>query len=1141
MELALGGFHMKKQLFNDGWSFTKTWLGSDLKHHIWEEVDVPHDWLIYDTNNLYEAGEGWYKKQFEIESLSALDYISFRFDGVYQDSTIYINGTQSFEWKNGYTTFEFDATPHLVEGTNEIIVRVVYESPNSRWYSGAGIYRNVWINKGFKDHFIADSIYITPIKESGSNWKVEVDSELALNNAANYRIQHTILDADDKIITTSEQEVSATDKDSQVLSVSSPNLWDVGAGNLYFVKSELFKDGEVVDVATNRFGFREIEMSPTGGFVINGRRIKLFGVCQHHDLGALGAAFNKVALKRQFELLLSMGMNAIRTAHNVPAVEFMEMADEMGIIVCSEIFDMWENPKTTYDYSRFFDEWAERDMASWIRRDRNCPSVVMWSIGNEISDTHVDERGLETTKWLADLVKVHDPKGHAPATIGSNFMPWPNARACADVVKLAGYNYAEKYYEDHHAMYPDWIIYGSETASTTQSRGIYRFPLSQSMLGDDDEQCSALGNCSTSWGARSTEACVIADRDAEFSLGQFIWTGTDYIGEPTPYHTKNSYLGQIDTAGFFKDTAYVWQAEWTDYKTKPMVRLFPYWDFSEGQLIDVRVTSNAPKVELFFNENSLGTFDIDHAKGEKLLGDWQLTYQKGTLRAVAYDESGKIIAEDVQTSFGDAKAVTLKPNKTEIIANGEDLIFVEIGTVDENGTHVANANNRVEVSVSGAGRLVGLDNGDSTDYDSYKGTSRRLFSGKLLAIIAANHEPGEIVMTVNSACLTSASQTFSAVTAEIPIGTSKVFVANKPSEKNLEIPIRKIELITADGNVLNENQREIVVKAKIYSENATYRDLQWRVTNEAGIDSTIADLEVLDNGDVSIKALGDGKFYLRCMTTNGQDLPRLISQLDFSITGIGEAYLNPYDFIAGGLYTTSNLELTNGNDRGVATDREFESHIGFENVNFGEIGSSVVTLPIFPLTPQEFPIEIWEGMPDAPNSEKVCEVMYDLGSKWNTYQEKTYQLPRKFKGLTTICFVFKLKVHLKGFSFEAPVKAYEQLPATGYNFISGDSYTVTADAVEEIGNNVTLIFDEMDFSSRGISKIQICGSTSLTKNTIQMRFSDGENESIQVVEFEQSEDYVVQEFELETIGKNQQVSFIFLPGCQFNFKWFKFL
>jgi len=1137
---------MEKQLFNDDWLFTKFKLGTTLKEvnesgNVWEAVAVPHDWLIYDANRLYEAGEGWYKKAFEMAPLSEDDHVSLRFDGVYQDATVYINGSEAFEWKNGYTTFEFDATPYLVSGTNDIIVRVVYESPNSRWYSGAGIYRNVWLKKGAKERFISDGLYITPIRKSDTGWQVEIDAEISVDlTKGPYKVVYSLLNPNGEFTMGISEEVTNARVHREKLFLSSPELWDIGKGNLYTLEARLYRNKKLMDQTSVRFGFREIDMSPDGGFVINGRRTKLFGACQHHDLGALGAAFNKVALRRQFELLQEMGVNAVRTAHNPPATEFMELTDEMGLIVCSEILDIWKNSKTTYDYARFFDEWIERDMASWIRRDRNSPSVVMWGIGNEISDTHVDESGLETTKKLAALVERHDPKGHAKATIGSNYMPWENARKCADVVKLAGYNYADKYYEEHRAMYPDWIIYGSETGSVVSSRGVYRFPLSQSILADDDEQCSSLGNSSTSWGAKSVEANIIADRDAAFSLGQFIWSGFDYIGEPTPYHTKNAYLGQIDTAGFFKDAAYIYQSAWTDYKEKPMVHLFPYWDFSDGQLIDVRVASNAPKVELFFNDETLGTFDIDHEKGKKLVGDWQLPYRKGTLRAVAYNEQGEVIAEAIQTSFGDAKALTLKPDKTEAVADGEDLIFVEIGTVDEDSVHVANANNRVVVSVTGAGRLVGLDNGDSTDYDSYKGTSRKLFSGKLLAIVAVNHEAGIIRMTVDSPGLVSATQTFSVVQGDVPAGTSKTLTANTPSVTNEEIPVRKIELIAAGGNLLTVDTQAVIVQAKVHPANATYRDLQWRVTNAAGIDATTAEIEVLGDDQVKVTALGDGTFYLRCMTNNGAAKPRLISQLDFTATGLGEAYLDPYAFISGGLYTNSNIELTNANDRGVAADRELESHVGFEQVNFGEIGSDTITLPLFPLLPNEFPIEIWEGMPGDVGSEKVCEVTYDLGSVWNTYQEKTYKLPRKFKGLTTICFVFKQKVHVKGFSFEAPVKAYEQLSAANCHFISGDAYTVTDDAVKDIGNNVTLIFDDMDFSSKGMSKIQICGATPLSKNTIQMRFANGDAESIQVIDFVGTSGYEVQEFELAPVDENEQVSFIFLPGCQFDFKWFKF-
>ena len=1133
---------MKKHLFNDSWYFARTPLAGKITNiNTWYPVAIPHDWLIYDTKNLYESGIGWYKKSFVINSLADTDYIALRFDGVYEDTVIFINGVQAFTWKNGYTTFEFDATPFLTAGTNELIVKVTYQSPNSRWYSGAGIYRNVWFVKGHVTHFVSDGIYITPTKRDNETWDVLIDAELSGALSSEYKIQHEIIDGFGQVVVQAEKKSSGSLTDTQVLSVSHPLLWDVGKGNLYVVRSSLVARGEVLDVAECRFGFREIQMSPTGGFVINGRRMKLFGVCQHHDLGALGAAFNPVAAKRQLELLQKMGMNAIRTAHNVFAPEFMALCDAMGILVCSEIFDMWKNPKTTYDYARFFDEWAGRDVAAWIRRDRNCPSVIMWSIGNEVSDTHVDGSGLETMQLLMGYVAQHDPLAHAPATFGSNYLPWENTQKCGDVIKLVGYNYAEKYYAQHHEKYPDWIIYGSETASTVQSRGIYKFPLSQSLMADDDEQCSALGNSSTSWGARSPEACLIADRDAPFSLGQFIWTGTDYIGEPTPYHTKNSYLGQLDTAGFFKDSAYIYQSAWTDYKTHPMVHIFPYWDFTPSQLIDVRVVSNAPKVELFFNDASLGSFEIDHIHGEKLVADWQIPYHPGVLKAVAYDEQGSVIATDMTRSFSDGAALTMTADKLALKADGEDLIFVEIGVVDAFGVPVANANNRVTVEVRGAGRLIGLDNGDSTDDDSYKGTARRLFSGKLLAIICGNHEPGEIEVTVTSVGLTPCSNRFTAVKADVPVGSSTTFIANTPSVRDDAVPIRKIELLCVDGsNRLNRDCRSAVVTAKVLPTNATFRDLSWRVTNQAGIDSTLATLDILADGSVCVTALGDGVFYLRCMAGNGSDKPRLISQLDFTVTGVGDAFLNPYGFISGGLYTDSNIELTNGNDRGVATDRELVSHVIFEGVDFGPIGSDTITLPLFPLLENVFPIEIWEGKPYSDQATQVATVYYDLGKVWNTYQEKTYQLPRKFTGLTTVAFVFKQKVHIKGFSFAAPVKVLEQISATDYDFLSGDSFNVTDEGVEGIGNNVTLRFDEMDFSVQTVRQISICGKTPLDVNPIQMRFTGDTEESIQVVGFTKSDTYTVQTFDLEQITVNGHVSFVFLPGCQFDFKWFKF-
>jgi len=1115
-----------KILFNDHWEFAKTPLNSSLENiQQWSAVAIPHDWQIYQTENLYENGIGWYKKEFQLEA----DYenLFLQFDGIYMDSTIYVNGQLAGEWKYGYTTFQVDMTAFAHAGTNEIVVKVVYESPNSRWYSGAGIYRNVYLVKKQGQFLTWNGTYVTPIKESDTNWRVEIDTELTLETAAT--LKQELYDPEGELVGSLTQEVN-TPEASGVLQIQSPKLWDIEQGNLYTLKTELLIDGKVLDQEEVRFGFRTIEMSPTGGFVLNGKRIKIQGACQHHDLGALGAAMNKTALKRQMDILREMGVNAIRTSHNMPAREVMELADEMGFLVQSESFDCWERPKTKYDYARFFHEWVAKDVANWVRRDRNCPSVIMWCIGNEVYDTHANaERGMELTTMLKNLVETHDPKGHAPVTLGSNYMPWPNTRKSADLLKLTGYNYGAKYYDEHHAMHPDWIIYGSETASTVQSRGIYKFPLSQSVLADDDEQCSSLGNSSTSWGAKSVEACILSDPD--YSLGQFIWTGTDYIGEPTPYHTKNSYFGAIDTAGFPKDAFYMYKGEWTNYQEAPFVHIFPYWDFSPSQTIDIRVASNAPKVELFFNGDSLGTFT---KTSTQLVGNWQLPYEPGTLKAVAYDNMGNAIAEAVQSTFGDAAKITLKADKMELFANGEDMVFVEIGAEDADGNPVANANNRVEVTVTGAGRLVGLDNGDSTDFEAYKGTTRRLFSGKLLAMIASKDMDGPVHITVKSPELPTANLQLQALASNVPTGASTVWTENIQTDFPQEIPIRKIELISEKGTKLDENLQSVEVYSQLLPLNATYQDITWRVTDKAGIDSNIVELVQLAPDRVKLTALGDGTFYLRCMAKNGAEKVRLISQLDFTITGLGEAFLDPYGFIAGGLYSVSNIELTNGNDRGVATDRELVSHVGFEKVDFGEVGADTITLPLFSLMPEPFDFEVWEGMPGE--GEKLATLHYDLGSQWNTYREKMYTLPRRLKGITTLSFVFTHKVHIKGFSFQKIEKAYEQISAKNYDYLSGDTFTVGADAIEGIGNNVSLKFENLNFSA-GASKLQICGRTPLPKNSIRIQIG----ESNQLVEFEQSDAYDVQEFELEPISGQQDVTFIFLPGCQFDFKWFKFM
>ncbi len=1168
----------KKRLFNDNWEFSRQPLGTQLasleaKGCKWNKVDLPHDWLIYNTEDLYETGEGWYIKRFDLKK-NIEERISICFEGIYMNSTVFINNVMVGEWKYGYSTFDFDITDTLRQGVNEIKVRVVYEAPNSRWYSGAGIYRNVWLKTTPLQHMITDGIYLATRQES-DHWRVLLQTE-AINEAEKLAIEgsirHTIMDYEGKVVASAEQAIelkNTVSYDKQELIIDQVNRWDIEDPYLYTLKTELIIDGRTVEEELQCFGFRTFRVDHNTGFYLNDRPVKLHGACEHHDLGSLGAAVNLVALRRQLTMLMEMGINAIRTSHNMPSPQLMKLADEMGILIVSEAFDMWERSKTKYDYARFFPEWHEKDVASWIRRDRNHPSVIMWSIGNEIYDTHADSRGLEITRELKRLVLLHDPLHNGLDTIGSNYMAWENAQKCAEEVTVAGYNYGEWLYEEHHKKYPHWVIYGSETASTVQSRGIYHFPLDKVVITHEDEQCSSLDNCTTNWGAKNAQKNIIDDRDAKYSLGQFIWTGFDYIGEPTPYATKNSYFGHIDTAGFRKDSAYLYEAEWTDYRTNPMVHLLPYWDFNEGQLIDIKVYSNAPKIELFFNDETLGAYEIDHEKGRKLSGDWRLPYKPGVLRAVAYDEQGQVLAMDTRQSFGDAKRLVLKPDKYEMKADGLDLIFVEISTVDEQGVEVANANNRIEVSVSGAGRLVGLDNGDSTDYDQYKGTSRKLFSGKLLAIIAAKQEPGDIQVEVSSVGLTKAQLTMMACPCEKLIGVSAL-MENQRSKPNDEIPIRKIELINHGSSSLNKEVPSVRITARLLPADATYGDIVWKVVTAGGIETNIAQVVAKDM-EAIVTALGDGEFRLRCSASNGKRSPEIISELEFSVTGMGAATVNPYEFVYAGLYNTSNTELNGGLLNGISTKEFVVSHIGFRGLDFGEYGSDEVTIPIFFNDNVPLPIELWEGMPTDPQAKLLLATIYQEQPNWGYYIPNTFKLPRRLKGITTFCIVLNRRLNLGGFEFKKPVKAYEQLSALENNNIYGDTFRKTEEGIEHIGNNVTIVFEDMDFGDEGFRKLIICGRSHVEKNTIHVRFqkasSHWKNHEVspleqtpnssnvtssiedavwgvdvnQIAEFEYSQSYVEKEFDLTSVQGKQQVNFIFLPGSDFDFCWFRFI
>lgn len=1171
--------------FSEGWSFCRTNLEASSEEMLqrakkqegFMPVEIPHDWLIADSRNLYQDGCGWYTKEFFLADWEGP--VILRFDGIYMDVTVFVNGQKIGDWKYGYSTFDMEITKALQKGKNWILVQVRFQAPNSRWYSGAGIYRKVWLKLCKQTYLPMDGSYVVIRPCKAEDFLLTAATEVAGAVDKSCYLRYSLW-KEEKII-----QKQVTDcGEALSMTVENPLLWEVEKPECYtllvelcrpyrkeaftgqesaekeeagqavnFGKPEEQAEAEALDWQRITVGFRRIAFDTEQGLFLNGKHLKLHGVCEHHDFGCLGAAFYTQAMERKLKILKKMGVNALRFSHNMQAPEVLELADKMGFLVINEAFDMWEKSKTAYDYGRFFKEWAERDVRSWVRRDRNHPCLLFWSIGNEIYDTHLDEHGQEITRRLVGYVREHDPEENAPITIGSNYMPWENARKCADIVKFAGYNYGEAYYDVQHKEHPDWIMYGSETASIVQSRGIYHFPLKQSVLADEDEQCSALGNSTTSWGAKSLEKCIAQDRDRAYILGQFLWSGFDYIGEPTPYHTKNSYFGQIDTAGFPKDAYYVFQAEWTNpEKTGYRVHLFPYWDFNKGQKVDVRACTNAAAVELFVNGVSFGRQTIDHKAGEKLLGDWQVVYEPGTITAVAYAEDGTEVARQERSSFGDSAKIRITPDKTEMAADTESLCFLTIETLDAAGNPVENAVDYVQVTVTGAGKLLGLDNGDSTDYDSYQGTVRKLFSGKLLAVIGAKKEAGEINVTVCGKGLIPADCTIQTyLPEEDSLGRhnnskrdrGKKTAAALPAQ----IPVRKVELCCQGEQLLTPEQNSVVVQAKVLPQDAQ-AELVWKVVNAAGIECKSARIEPLKTQDkqygrreAAVTACGDGEFLVRCMAKQGEKIA-VISQLEFQAQGLGTAFLNPYAFVSAGLYTDTLGEIGNGNEKGIATARDGMSGVVYSNLDFGAYGSDEVTLPIFALSDAPYEIEIWLNKPYTPEGRLLQKVIYQKPSQWNVYQEETYHLPERIRGIATLGFVMREKVHLKGFWFQKPQKAFLRLTAAEADAVYGDSFVKAGDAVRNIGNNVTFVYEDMDFTEKGTTRLTVWGRTPLSNNSIHLHFTNYMGETVnRILEFQGGDGQdKAQTFTIEKLTGCGKLEFIFLPGSNFDFVSFAF-
>ena len=774
---------LRGQSFNAGWKFN---LGdvsgaqaTTFNDSSWRSLDLPHDWsieLAFNSSSpagsgggFLDGGVGWYRKTFTVDQASSGQRILLELDGVYMNSQVWINGTSLGTRPYGYTSFEYDLTPYLTFGGNNIIaVRVNNNQPNSRFYSGSGIYRNVWLTTVNPVHVPYNGAFVSTPSVSAASASVAVSTQVQnqSTSAAAVTVTTTILTPSGAVATSGDSAstgvaAGATSTVTQSLTVSTPQLWSLAAPNRYQARVDVKVGGTIVDTYLAPFGFRTVKFDPNTGLSLNGQNVKLRGVNMHHDLGALGSAVNYRAIERQVQILQSMGVNAIRTAHNPPAPELLDITDRLGVLILDEAFDTWTQTKTANDYGLYFSTWAQRDIQAMVMRDRNHPSVILWSIGNEVGGSTV-----ATATSLKSWVLAMDTT--RALTWASNKMGGPHVsegddRDVAALLDVQGYNYAPYAgdYDADHAAQPTWKLMGTETSAAVRSRGIYHTPASTitkaTSQSSPDHQCSSYDNEAAGFGDTAQNSYSY-DASRAFVVGSFIWAGFDYIGEPTPYSSypsKSSYYGAIDTAGFPKDVYYFYKSRWT---TDPVVHVLPHWNWTAGTTVTVYVYNNCDSVELFLNSTSQGAKTMS---GGALRLEWSVPWASGTLRA-ACTRGGSVVANDQVATAGAAARVVLSADRSAITANGRDLAFITGDIQDANSLFAPTASNSVSFSVSGPGQLVGVDNGDPTDTTSYKGTSRKAFSGKVLAIVRSTGAAGSIVVSASSSGLTSGSVTVTA-------------------------------------------------------------------------------------------------------------------------------------------------------------------------------------------------------------------------------------------------------------------------------------------------------------------------------------------------------------------------------------------
>lgn len=790
----------------EGWQFTREdkpeFKEATFDDSQWQSVVVPHDWAIYGpyspdidrqflaisqdgqntpiyhiarTGGLPHVGVGWYRNSFALkEGFKQGDRVTMQFDGAMSNARVFVNGQEAIYWPYGYTPFQVDIT-HLIDPERErqtVAVRLENPEETSRWYPGAGLYRNVWVTTTSGVRIDDWGTQITT-PEVHKEWaKVNIKTVIQNHIGADLdeiSIRTSIIDEGHEIVVV---ETPGSSLIGNVLEhnirINHPKLWGIKQPNLYTALTEVYQGDQLIDSYATTFGIRSIELRPDDGFYLNGEKVVIQGVCLHHDLGPLGGASHKRGYERQIRIMQDMGVNAIRTAHNMPAPELIEACNEMGMMVMAESFDEWIRPKVGNGYHLYFEEWAERDLTNLVRAFRNAPSILMWSIGNEV-DEQFTSGGNKVAYFLQNIIHREDPT--RPVTIGMNNPRESVKNNFASIMDLVGFNYHNWQYQEAYEKLPQQLILGAETTSTVSSRGIYKFPVERKAMAKyEDQQCSSYDVEHCGW-SNLPEDDFINQEDYHYTIGEFIWTGIDYLGEPTPYYTEwpshSSYFGAVDLAGIEKDRFYLYRSHWN--RGEETLHILPHWNWSgrEGEVTPIFVYTNYPTAELFINGKSQGKRTKDLSINHDTPRDglqrqpryrlmWMDTrYEPGEVKVVAYDAEGNERATKTIKTTGKPYAVKMTLENDQIKADGEDIAYVRVQVVDKEGNVVPTATNEVTFKAKGAGHFLVAANGDATCIVPFQSHKQPAFSGQLTAIVQAGKSVGTITLTASSRGLKS--------------------------------------------------------------------------------------------------------------------------------------------------------------------------------------------------------------------------------------------------------------------------------------------------------------------------------------------------------------------------------------------------